>query len=298
MIIIDKNLMGNDLFTDINLLNIEMKALHTPRELQDKLTKFDFSEYNLVNEVGNQNNRSSFFNVNNNEIKNLIPSSKAYKKINHTNDNNKTDKSLDKKEIDYLYKKVNIKSSLNSKRHFNNSLVKNSSPLQNTSRNYGVKNLTLNASKKNTIESVKNQAPVQTKRKLDKFLNYNNNDKKLTALQKIDFKNTLRNYNNYVDSNSKSPATTRHNRNKSTDNQLSRDKSNENQQKKTTKTFSKKKNFKNTLSYDYISENAFIKQIKLEKENIMKVIDSTFGNQMEHFTDDGIYYLMNSFRKL
>jgi hypothetical protein len=50
--------------------------------------------------------------------------------------------------------------------------------------------------------------------------------------------------------------------------------------------------------YDYISENAFIKQIKLEKENIMKVIDSTFGNQMEHFTDDGIYYLMNSFRKL
>ena len=75
----EKNFLGNDLFTDINLLNIEMKALHTPRELgKEKCRNFDFSEYHILNsKKGNKNEEK----ISSRSIYNRGNDVKIYKKV-------------------------------------------------------------------------------------------------------------------------------------------------------------------------------------------------------------------------
>jgi hypothetical protein len=294
MLALDKNLLGNDLFTDINLLNIEMKALHTPRELKDKLKNFDFSEINVAQELANLNDKSSMeFDMNKSEIKNLISTTNTNSK--NKDSKSKNDKSMEKRENEQIYKKINLKNSINTKKAFNKTPNKTISPIPNSSRNVN-KNLSLNVSKKNTIESIKKDAGVKSRR-VDKFLNNNPETSKKSNLLKLDFKSTLRNYNPKDDANSRSPYTTKSNRNKSTDLQINAYRQKTSQDKlinNKTLSSSPKKREKLTVSHDNISESFFVKQIRSDKDNIMKVLDFNFGRNMEKFSDDCIHFLIIS----
>lgn len=285
MIVLDKNLLGNDLFTDINLLNIEMKALHTPRELKDKLKNFDFSEINVAQELANINDKSALeFDINKSEIKNLISSTKNNSK---SKDKSKNDKSIDKKDNDQVYKKITVKNSINTKKSLNKTPNKNVSPLPNSSRNVN-KNLSLNVSKKNTIESLKKDPQVKTRR-VDKFINNPDTNKKSNLL-KLDFKSTLRNYNPKEEINTRSPYTTKSNRNKSSDLPINSFRKTGSQDRlvgnNKTISSSPKRRDKLTVSHDYISDVEFVRHIKYDKDNIMKVLDTHFGKNMEKYQDD------------
>jgi hypothetical protein len=289
ILIHDNKLLGNDLFTDINLLNIEIKSLHTPRELKDKMKNFDFSDINLINEIANLNDKSTLdFEINKSEIKNIVASTKANSKSKDQG-KNITDRSTEKKQTDNIYKKVNLKHSVNTKKALLKFPEKSTSPLPKTSRN--LKNLSQTASKKNTIDSIKKETALKNRR-VDKFLNNNcsnNQENKKNVLLKLDFKNTLRTYNNNSEIKTKSPSTTKNVRNKSSDMQMNthRQKSSDRFLKNKTISASPKKKEKN-LSYDYITENLFVKKLKGDPDNVMKVIEGMFGTSMEKFDDEGI----------
>ena len=275
-----RNLTGIDLFTDINMLNSEMKALHTPREL--KLNKIDFAEYNLANQLL-EGNKSSL-NVENDETNAF--SSKTQNK-----------KALSKgKKIDndIVYRKINLKNNINIRKY--KTPLKNNNVSTLASNKINPKISILNSIKKDTIDSTKKDFYSKAMR-LDKYLNSNNEKKPPeTALLKLDFKYSLRNYNMNTESNRKSLLTTKSLRNKSSDRQMKSycHKSSENTLS-TKKISSLKRNDKIIVPLD--SENTIIKQIEIDKKSIMTVFDTTFGNQMERYNKESILFNIYSLRK-